>query len=148
MKTRTLWILIGAALAVYLLAGCSASWHINTACRKQPSYCDTTAAPPDTVLIPGDSVYLPADSIYVPGRDTVIYKTSGKALLRITYRNGLIAGVSCSALPNSLIVQPRTDIKYVRLKPTFIQYIGAAGVGALVLALALLGFAISFKIKI
>ena len=148
MKNKTLWILIGAALAAYALAGCSASWHINTACRKQPSYCDTTAAAPDTVLIPGDSVYLPTDSIYLEGKDTVIYKTRDRAMLRIVYRNGLIVGASCTAMPEKLIVQPRTDIKYVRLKPTILQYIGAAGVGALVLALALLGFAISFKIKL
>ena len=144
---RTALILI--TVIISCLYSCSATWHIKQACRKQPDLC--VVKPPTSAINaqPLMAISLRTIGVAIFKDSTVTLKRINEkdtTIVRIHYKDQQADSLDVECPPSTHTVE--FENKYIKLKPTFIQYIGAAGVGALVLALALLGFAISFKIKL
>ena len=127
-----IWKLSSILIATWLLTGCSATWHMNRAIKKDPSILkptvvtiwDTIVTPPvylvDTVSIPsvGDSSVIDNDTVRI-----VITKYQDKLLVKTQIKEVPYPVYVQTECPPQVVVP---DSKFDKYKDFLLLFLGGA----------------------
>jgi hypothetical protein len=138
LHTRPWLNLILLCGVITLLSGCSASWHVKRAQKKDPSLFEVvTVTKVDTVWI--ESVRI--DTLFRYKFDTVEF-IKDRVKIKYAYRTiDSLVYIDVECPPNEVITKTETITTTVTVKPTFWDKVQFVGVALLVLiAIVVFGY--------
>lgn len=135
-RTKSFLLFVGLLAALYLLSGCSASWHYKKALKKDPTmFVKDTVKVVDTVWVEVAQI----DTLFRYQFDTVEFWKDSIFVKYFYQPVDSLVYLEVDCPDNKVVTETNTITETVTVKPTFwekFQYVMGGIVGGIVLAFA------------